>query len=247
MDLQGKSAIITGGGTGLGRSISLQLAREGVNLAINYSRSVEDAEKTAEEARELGVKAFAIKADVSVPESAENLVLEAAKALGGLDLLINNAGTTKFSSFRDLGSLEVNDFLDLFKTNAMSIFSTARAAEKIMKKQGWGHIINTLSISGLVPIGSSMAYAVSKAAGVHLTKCLAVALAPEIKVNAVAPGLLLTRWSSGYSEEVIAKSKKKARLHKTTDLEECASMYIGIAKNDSITGQIITVDAGLTV
>ena len=244
MKLQGKSALITGGGTGLGKSISLQLAREGVNLAINYSRSVEEAEKTAEEARQLGVRAFAIKADVSVPESAENLVVEAAKTLGGLDLLINNAGTTKFVPFEDLDGLDADDFIRIFKTNSLSIFFTARAASKIMKKQGWGHIINTVSLAAIQPKASSIAYAVSKAAGMHMTKCLSVALAPEVNVNAVAPGILLTRWSGGYTEERLSDMKKTILLGKTTDVDECAAMYIAIAKNDSMTGQMVIVDAG---
>ena len=244
MKLQGKSALITGGGTGLGRAIALQFAREGVNLAINYSRSVEDAEKTAADAQALGVKAFAIKADVSEAEAAEKLVVEAAERLGGLDILINNAGTTKFVSFQDLDGLDADDFMRLFKTNAMSIFFASRAAGRIMKKQGFGHIINTVSIAGLRPQGSSIAYAVSKAAGIQLTKCLAVALAPEINVNAVAPGLLLTRWASGFNEEQINATKQKALLKKDTDVEECAAMYITFAKNDSLTGQVLAIDAG---
>lgn len=246
MDLQGKSALITGGGTGLGRSIALHLAREGVNVALNYSRSAKDAEETAGEAEKLGVKAFSIKADVSVRESAENLVTEAARALGGLDILINNAGITKFVPFENLDGLEDEDFIRLFRTNSLSNFFTARTAGKIMKKRG-GHIINTVSIAGLRPSGSSIAYAVSKAAGVHLTKCLAVALAPEVKVNGVAPGLLLTRWAAGFTEDQVTQIKKKALLNKAADVDECAAMYITIAKNDSITGQIIVVDAGQVV
>jgi 3-oxoacyl-[acyl-carrier protein] reductase len=247
MNLKGKTALITGGGTGLGRSIALQFAQEGVDLVINYSRSRDDAEKTAAEAHKFGVKAFAIQADVSISESAENLAVESEKVLGGLDILINNAGTTKFVPFKELDGLNEEDWMRLFKTNAMSIFFTSRAAAKIMKKQGAGHIINTVSIAGLRPSGSSIAYAVSKAAGIHATKCLALALAPEINVNGVAPGLLLTRWVSGFNAEQIEKMKTNALLSKTTDVDECASMYIAIAKNDSITGQIITVDCGQVI
>jgi 3-oxoacyl-[acyl-carrier protein] reductase len=244
MKLRGKAALITGGGTGLGRAISLQLAKEGVNIAINYSRSAQEAEETAAEARRLGAAACTLQADVSVPENAERLVTEAAQALGGLDLLINNAGTTKFVPFTELDGLEEDDFLRLFKTNSLSIYFTARAAGRIMKKQGGGHIINTVSLAGLTPSGSSIAYAVSKAAGVHMTKCLALALAPEINVNAVAPGLLLTRWAAGFSDAQLAQMKKGVMLNRTVDVEECAAMYVAIAKNDSMTGQIITIDGG---
>ena len=248
MELKGKAALITGGGTGLGRAIALQLAREGVNLAINYSRSADDAEKTVKDASALGVKAVSLKADVSDPGSAENLVKEAAEKLGGLDILINNAGTTKFVVFEDLDGLNPEDFLNLFNTNAASIYFTGRAAAKIMKGRGGGHIINTVSIAGLRPGGSSIAYAVSKAAGIHMTKCLALALAPlSINVNGVAPGLLLTRWASGFNEAQVEAAKQRALLKKTTDVEECASMFVSIAKNDSMTGQIITVDCGQVV
>ena len=247
MDLKGKSALITGGGTGLGRAIALQFAQEGVNLVINYSRSVEDAEKTAADACALGVKAVTLKADVSIPESAEDLVSKSAEILGGLDILVNNAGTTKFVAFENLDGLDPDDFLRLFKTNAMSIYFTSRAAAKIMKNRGNGHIINTVSAAGIRPVGSCIAYAVSKAAGIQVTKCLAVALAPVIKVNAVAPGLLLTRWAAGYNDAQIEMMKERTLLKQITDVEECASMYLSIAKNNSITGQVIIVDAGQVV
>ena len=244
MDLKGKIALVTGGGTGLGRAIALQLAHEGVNLVINYSRSVEDAEKTAADACAIGVKAVTMKADVSIPESAEELVVKSAEKFGGLDILINNAGTTKFVAFEDLDGLNPDDFMRLFKTNVLSIYFASRAAAKIMKSRGNGHIINTVSAAGLHPGGSSIAYAVSKAAGVQVTRCLAVALAPVIKVNAVAPGLLLTRWVAGFDDAHIKKTEEKALLKRTVNVEECAGMYLSLAKNDSMTGQIITVDSG---
>ena len=247
MILKDKIALITGGGTGLGRSITLQLAREGVNVAINYSKSKDEAEETKTMAESLGVKAVILQADVSKPEEAERLIRETEQAFGRLDLLVNNAGTTKFVPFKDLDGLTEDDWLRLFKNNAVSNFFTARAAAKVMRKTGGGHIINTVSIAGLRPSGSSIAYAVSKAAQIHATKCLASALAPEIKVNGVAPGVLLTRWADGFSKEQIENMKNSALLKKTTDVDECASMYVAIAKNDSMTGHIIVVDAGQSV
>ncbi|MCL1994559.1 MAG: SDR family oxidoreductase [Spirochaetes bacterium] len=252
MNLKGKKALITGGGTGLGREIALQLAKEGVDMVLNYSTSAEETEKTAAEiaagaaagAGAAGVKAFALKADVSIVEETEKLVEKSAELLGGLDILINNAGTTKFVRFQDLDGLNPDDFSRLYETNVMSIFFASRAAAKIMKKSGGGHIINTVSTAGLTPAGSSIAYAVSKAAGIHMTKCLALALAPEIKVNAVAPGLMMTRWVSGFSAEHIQAAKQKTLLNKTVGVEECASMFLSIARNDSMTGEIIKVDCG---
>jgi 3-oxoacyl-[acyl-carrier protein] reductase len=245
--LKGKTALVTGGGTGLGRAISLQLAREGVNLAINYSRSKDDAEKTAADVRALGVKAITVQADVSSAASAENMTAQTEKAFGRLDILVNNAGTTKFVPFKDLDGLDEEDWISIFKTNVMSFFFVSRAAAKIMKKSGGGKIIGTVSAAGLRPSGSSIAYSVSKAAGIHATKCLAVALAPEISVNAIAPGVLLTRWAGGYTEEQLQKMREVPVLKKFTDVEDCAAMYIAVIKNDNITGQTLSVDAGQVI
>jgi 3-oxoacyl-[acyl-carrier protein] reductase len=247
MTLKGKTALVTGGGTGLGRAIALQLAQEGANLAINYFRSRDDAEKTAGEAQSFGVKAITVQADISVPESIEKLVAETEKAFGRLDILINNAGITKFVTFKDLDGLNEEDWLKIFKTNCMSIFFASRAAAKVMKKNSGGHIISTVSAAGLRPAGSSIAYAVSKAAGIHVTKCLALALAPEISVNAVAPGVLLTRWVAGFTDEQLAKMQDIPIMKKATDVEDCAAMYIALLKNDNITGQVISVDAGQVI
>ena len=247
MELKNKAALVTGGGTGLGREISLLLAKEGTNLAIIYSRSKDDAEKTAADVRARGVKAITVQADVSVPANIEKAVAETEKAFGRLDILVNNAGTTKVVPFQDLDGLTEEDWLTIFKTNSFSIFFASRAAAKVMKKNGGGHIINTLSAAGLRPVGSSIAYAVSKAAGVHITKCLAVALAPEICVNAVAPGVLLTRWVAGFSEERLKTMQDLPLMKKATDVDDCAAMYIALLKNDNITGQTISVDAGQVV
>ncbi|MDR0578251.1 MAG: SDR family oxidoreductase [Candidatus Accumulibacter sp.] len=247
MELKGKAALVTGGGTGLGRAISLRLAREGVNVAVNYSRSKDDAEKTALDARAFGVEAIAIQADVSSAASVEKAVAETEKAFGRLDILVNNAGMTKFVPFKDLDGLDEDDWLTMYKTNAMSIFFASRAAAKAMKKNGGGRIVSTVSNAGFRPQGSSIAYSVSKAAGVHLTKCLAVALAPEINVNAVAPGLLLTRWHENTPAGQIAKINESAVLHKEVDPGECAAMYVALLKNDNITGQTVTVDSGIVI
>ena len=180
-------------------------------------------------------------------EETEALVAKTAAELGGLDILVNNAGTTKFVPFQDLDGLNPDDFIQMYQTNVMSIFFASRAAAKIMNSRGGGHIINTVSVAGIKPTGSSIAYAVSKSAGIHVTKCLAVALAPKIKVNGVAPGLLLTRWAAGFNNEHIKNVEQQALLKRTVDVEECASVFLNFAKNDSITGQIINVDCGQSV
>jgi len=132
--------------------------------------------------------------------------------------------------------------------NTKAPFFTARAAVRHMRKQGTGgHIINTSSIAGNVPLGSSIAYCASKAAMSHQTKCLARALAPDIKVNAVAPGFLATRWGATLGDAAIQRALDQAPLKKATGLVDCAMSYIYLLTNDSVTGQVIVVDAGLSV
>ncbi len=244
MDLKGKVALITGGGTGLGLEIARQFAREGTNLAINYSKSKKEALEAVEELTAMGVKAAAFQADAGRESQLKNLVKEVAEKFGRIDILVNNAGTTKFVPFKDLSGLDEEVWDDILNVNTKGPFFAARAVAPVMLKNGGGVILNTASVAGIRPRGSSLAYSVSKAANIHLTRCLAIALAPEIRVNAVAPGLLLTRWGQLYSEEAIARMANEAPLKKVVSIEECAAAYILLAKNESMTGEIITVDSG---
>ncbi len=246
MELKGKAGLITGGGTGLGREIAEQLAREGMNLAINYSRSRQEAEETVAALKELGVESIAVQADVSKLTEVQAMVAEVEKTFGRLDLLINNAGTTRFVPMTDLDALEEADWDTIYGVNVKAAFFTAREAAKIMRRNGGGHIINTTSVAGIRTGGSSLPYCVSKAALIHLTKCLATALAPDIQVNAVAPGILLTRWGKLYSDEQIQTLAQAAPLKRVTDIGDCAAAFVALAKNSSTTGQNVVVDAGLT-
>jgi 3-oxoacyl-[acyl-carrier protein] reductase len=250
MDIRGKVALITGGGTGLGRVIAQQLAREGMQIAIHYSRSEQEARDTVREVQELGVKALTVQADLNTPALVDNckrMVEEVADHFGRLDLLINNAGTTRGVPFPDLDALNEADWNNVLNVNTKAPFFTAQAAAPIMRRNGGGQIINTASIAGLGTTASSIAYAVSKAGMIHLTRCLAVALAPTIRVNAVAPGVLTTRWNINFSAERLQQITQQTPLRKVTDLEDTAAVYVMLARNESITGEIITVDAGVTL
>lgn len=247
MELKGKVALITGGGTGLGREISRQLAREGMNIAVNYAHSKQDAEDTVAELKELGVQAQAVQAnlgDAQAVESINRMVNSVAEHFGRLDLLINNAGVTKFVPFPNLDELNEEDWDKILKVNTKTPFFAARAVTPIMRQNGGGQIINTASVAGLRPNGSSLAYCVSKAGMIHLTKCLAIALAPDIRVNAIAPGILLTRWGNRFGEEALEQMRQQTPLKRITPLEDCAAAYVMLARNESITGDVITVDAG---
>jgi 3-oxoacyl-[acyl-carrier protein] reductase len=247
MELKGKVALVTGGGTGLGRAICLKLAAEGIKLAINYSRSKNDAEKTARDAAALGVKAIVVKADVGKPTELEGMVKQVLAELGRLDILVNNAGVTKMVPFNDLAGLDEADWDRMYSINVKSNFFLARLAAPAMRKNGGGCIVNTVSTSGIKPSGSSIAYSVSKAAQLHLTKCLALALAPDIRVNGLAPGLMLTRWAEDFSAAQIEGVVDKTLLKKCADVEDCAGMVLQIIRSGTMTGQVVAIDSGFTV
>lgn len=247
MELNGSVALITGGGTGLGREIAVQLAREGMRIAISYSRSKEEAEETVRMARDIGVEARAIQADMRATAEAARLVREVDSAFGRLDLLIHNAGTTRFIPFPDLDAVTEEAWDELQAVNTRAAFFLAQSAAPLMRRGGGGQIITTSSVAGLSPAGSSLPYSVSKAALIHLTKCLAVALAPDIRVNSVAPGLLITRWVAGFSEERLEAMSQSALLKKPTGIPDTAAAFIMLAKNSSMTGQVVVVDAGISL
>ncbi|RUS21512.1 hypothetical protein BC937DRAFT_92446 [Endogone sp. FLAS-F59071] len=256
--LKDKVALITGGGTGLGKEIARHtyhyywnrlFAKEGMHLGINYSRSQKEAEETVRElVTEYGITAYAIQADVGRVADAERVVEETVRLFGRIDVLVNNAGVTTFCEFTNLDGLQEEDWDKMLNVNTKAPFFTARAAGKHMKKQeGGGCILNCTSIGASNTSGSSIAYCASKAAMSHLTRCLASAMSPEIRVNAVAPGFLETRWGAMFGDVIKERLIDSAVLKKSTSLEECAAAFVFLAKNSSMTGQIITVDAGLTI
>ena len=245
MDLTGKTALITGGGTGLVREIALQLAAEDMQLGIAYSRSRADAERTAAELKAMGVHAVELQADLAQAEKCAKLIEAFRVEFGRLDLLIHNAGTTRFIPFPDIDAVDEEVWDTIFSVNTRSAFFLAQAAAPLMRQHGGGQIITTSSIAGIGVRGSSLPYCVSKAALIHLSKCLAVALAPDIRVNTVAPGLLMTRWVEGFSEARLEMMEQAALLKKPADLSDVAAAFVMLAKNSSITGQVIVVDAGL--
>jgi 3-oxoacyl-[acyl-carrier protein] reductase len=244
MDLKGKAALVTGGGTGLGREIVLRLAAEGMDVGIAYSRSSAEAEATAAEARRRRVRAVPLRADLAETAEARGLVDAVGAELGRLDLLIHNAGTTRFIPFPDLDAVDEAVWDDIFAVNTRAAFFLAQAAAPLMRRHGGGQIVTTSSIGGIGTRGSSLPYCVSKAALIHLTKCLAVALAPDIRVNCVAPGLLVTRWVEGFPEERLEAMRQGALLKRHPEVGDTADAFVMLAKNESITGQTIVVDAG---
>ena len=198
MDIKGKVALITGGGTGVGKGVALRLAQEGTNICINYAHSEKEAFEAKSEVEALGVKCGVYKADVSDDDQCKAMIADVIKDFGQLDILVNNAGRTHFVDHKDLDGMKSEYFDDIFALNVKGTFFMCRAAADALKKSH-GVIINITSIAGVTGLGSSIAYAASKAAEISITKSLARVLAPEVRVIGVAPGIVLTQTKrSGY-------------------------------------------------
>lgn len=243
MDLKGKVALVTGSATGIGRAVALDLARLGASVTINYSRSEEDARKTADDIRELGAEALVYKADVKNDQDVRSMVEATIDKFGRLDYLVNSAGTTTFIPHQNLEDLKEEHWDQVMDVNVKGIFFTCRAAAGELRKNK-GCIINITSVAGLVGGGSSMAYGASKAAAISLTKSLARVLAPEVRVNSVAPGVVLTRWMDG-KEAFAEKLSKGTPLGRAAYAEDISEVVVSLITGANfVTGQNIVVDGG---
>lgn len=246
MDLSNKVALVTGGGTGIGRASSVELSRRGAFVAVNYSRSREDAEETVRIIHREGGKALAIQADVSKDLEVRNMVHAVAEQFGTIDLLVNNAGMTRHIPLDDLESATDEVWDELYNVNVKGMFHCARAVAPYMKRNCQGAIVNVGSIAGTTGSGSSLPYAVAKAAVHGLTKSLARALAPCIRVNCVVPGAVATRWWAG-KEEQMNKLAPNLLLQRIATPEDIARFICSALEQEAMTGQIITVDSGQTL
>ncbi len=253
MDITGKAAVITGGGTGVGRAAALELARRGCAVLVNYSRSKDEAEQTAAEVAEFGVKGLAVQADVSDDADCRRMIDTAVREFGRLDVLINNAGTTSFIKHDDLEAVKPEDWMRIMAVNVIGAFQCARAARAALAAAGSGEIVNVSSVAGVAGIGSSIPYAASKAALNNLTVTLARVFAPTVRVNAVAPGFITSRWlQDGLGAQVYAQVKKRTEdsvlLQRVLDPEDVAATILGIITgSDLLTGQVIVLDGGLLI
>ncbi len=246
MDLRGAVALITGGNGGLGQRIGHALAREGAHVAVMYAQSKDQAEGVA---RDLGsryqVNAAAFGCDITDPAAVAKLVDDVVARFGRLDILVNDAAFNKSIPFQDLDNLTEDVWDKIMAVNLTGPMRLTKAVAPIMKAQGRGRIVNIASVAGLTPTGSSIAYAVSKAGLIHLTRCMAVSLAPETLVNCVAPGLLEgTRATANLRAEQIERSAAGALLKKAADKDDCADMVVTMCKTETMTGQTIVIDAG---
>lgn len=252
MNVKGKAAIVTGSATGVGRSVALMLAELGCNVVVNYTRSENEARETAAEVERRGAQALLVRADVSSDADCKRMVQEAVDRWGELSVLVNNAGTTVFVAHADLDALTDEMWDRIWAVNVKGAFLMSRAVAASMRASGQGAIVNISSTAGVRAGGSSIPYAASKAALINLTVSLARVLAPEIRVNCVAPGFIDTRWlADGYGERFNAireNQKKTTPLRDAGTPEHMAQVVLSmITGMDWVTGQTVVADGGNTI
>lgn len=245
---EGKSAIVTGATRGIGKAIALELAKRGANIAFNYSRSAEEAEKLKAEIESLGVKAFAEQCDVANTEAAAEFVKKAASELGTVDFLINNAGITRDTLIL---RMKEDDWDAVIDTNLKGAWNFSKAVMRpMMKNETGGTIINISSISGVVGMQGQSNYSASKAGMIGLTKSLAKEVASrKITVNALALGMIETDMSGALNEEYQAKITEMIPLGRFGNVQEVAEIAAFMCSDAAryITGQVIQADGGLAM
>jgi len=252
LDLEGKAAIVTGGGTGVGRATALRLAKAGCGVLVNYSRSKDAAEEVAELAAQEGVSAKAFQADVANDEACRALAAEAELFFGRLDVLVNNAGTTRFIPHDDLEAVTDADWDSILGVNLRGAFQCTRAARALLTADGGGEVVMTSSVAGLAGTGTCIPYCASKAGLNNLTVTLARVLAPAVRVNAVAPGFLDGSWLRDALGEQYETVKgvvaSRSPLGKVSTPEDVGEAIVSlIAGADLITGHVVPVEAGVLI
>ena len=246
MELNGAVALVTGGNGGLGQRICHALAKEGVHIAVMYAQSRDQAEGVARElASRQQINAAAFACDITNAGAVERVVGDVTGRFGRLDILVNDAAYNISIPFPDLDGLTEEVWDQILAVNLTGPMRLIKAAAPAMRAQGQGRIVNIASVSGVGPTGSSIAYAVSKAGLIHLTRCMAVALAPETLVNCVAPGLLEgTRATANLRPEFIERSSSTSLLKKPADKDDCADMVVAMCRTETMTGQTMVIDSG---
>jgi 3-oxoacyl-[acyl-carrier protein] reductase len=242
------AALVTGSATGIGRAEAVALAQAGYDVAVNYSRSRGAAEETAAECEAAGAKTLVIGCDVADDIQVKALVAETASQFGRLDALCNNAGITSTAPFKNLDAIDLDEWDRVLAVNVRGIVQVTRACVPALR-EAKGSIVNTASIVGLRPGPQPLAYSTSKAAVVSLTKTLALALGPDIRVNAIAPGWMEGGWmkrmlGDNYDRLMDRRAKMTPLKRCVTDADVAETAVNLIQSNRFVTGEIVTIDGG---
>lgn len=245
MELKKKVALVTGGNGGLGQRICHALAAAGASVAVVGGQNLEVARNVAADLRPHGVESDAFTCDLREPDEIQRVVSDVVARFGRLDILVNDAAFNKAIPFQDLDALDLEIWNEIITINLTAPLLMCKAVAPIMQKQGSGRIVNITSVAGFAPSGSSIAYAVSKAGLNHLTKCMAVALAPNVLVNGVAPGLIEgTKLTSRLRPEQVERANTTALLQKPADKDDIADQVVTMCRTDTMTGQTVVIDSG---
>ena len=238
--------LVTGGGTGIGRGISEAFAREGATVAINFHVSRDDAEAAAQDICTQGGRAITAQANVSSQTEVRDMVEGIGKQFGRLDVLVNNAGWSTRVPHEQLDSLTDDIWDRTLNTNLRGAFYCVRAAMPWLRKQSGASIVNVASVAGISGMGSSIVYAASKGAMITMTKSLARALAPEVRVNAVAPGFVRTRFAN-WPQSAFDEGEAQTPIGKLATTDDIAETVLFLAGSPAVTGEVVVVDGGTTV
>jgi 3-oxoacyl-[acyl-carrier protein] reductase len=246
MELNGKTAFVTGGSGDISNAIARGLAKAGVDVAVSYVGDAQRASATVDAVKKIGRRSVAIQLDQRDPNSIDAGVREVVAEFGGLGILVNNAGWNVGIPFKDLNGLTAEIWDRVMETNLRGPYLLARAFGPELRRSKAGRIINIASLAGIAPGGSSIAYASSKAGLIHLTRCLAVALAPDVTVNCIAPGLVEgTRMAERVPEDIKRQARIQAVLGRTASVEDIAGQVLAFCRAETVSGQVLVVDGGM--
>jgi 3-oxoacyl-[acyl-carrier protein] reductase len=246
MDLTGKTSFVTGGSGDIGGTIARELAAAGADVVISYIAHPEGAAATVDAVRAAGRRGLAVQLDQRDAAAIDAVVGSVVGQFGRLDILVNNAAWNIGIAFSALDALTAEIWDRVLETNLRGPYLLARAFAPHLRAHHAGRIVNIASVAGLFPGGSSIAYAASKAALIHLTRCLAVALAPDVTVNCIAPGLVEgTRMAQRLPQEMAQLARRLAVLGRTASAKDIAQQVVTFCRAESVTGQVLVVDGGM--
>lgn len=246
MEIRGSTAFVTGGSGGLGAVIARTLAENGADVAVSYTGNRAAAELVARDIEAIGRKSYIVQMDQVEPKSIDRAVEDVISELGGLNILINNAAWNKAVPFADLDALTPELWDRMHHTNVRGPYLVTRACAPHLKKNGNGRVVNISAFIGLSAEGSSIAHATAKAALIHLNRCLAVALAPDVTVNSVAPGLMDgTTMFLRIPAENTEAAKQRAALKRHTSMSDVANQVLTFCQANTVTGQVLVIDGGI--